>query len=138
MVGVSKLRRTSRYSPVAVRNYQVGMWAWLLHRISGLVLVGYLFVHIWVISTVATANGKVDFTALMASMANPVVAVGELGLLGVVLFHGLNGIRVLLFDLGVGLNSQKQIFWGVIALAIVAFAISTVVLWPILTGATRV
>lgn len=135
MIGVSKLRRTSRYSAVAVRNYQVGMWAWLLHRISGLVLVGYLFVHIWVISTAATANGKIDFTALMASMANPFVAVGELGLLAVILFHGLNGIRVLLFDVGVGLNSQKQIFWGLMAVAIVVFIVSTVVLWPVLTGA---
>ena len=27
-----------------------GMWAWMLFRISGLVLVFYLFVHLWVIS----------------------------------------------------------------------------------------
>ncbi|MCL5959039.1 MAG: hypothetical protein M1358_06910 [Chloroflexi bacterium] len=34
-----------------------------------------------------------------------------------------------------GLNSQKQIFWGLMAVAIVVFIVSTVVLWPVLTGA---
>ena len=28
----------------------LGMWAWVLFRISGLILVAYLFVHVWVIS----------------------------------------------------------------------------------------
>ena len=33
----------------------LGMWAWILFRISGLVLAVYLFVHIWVISRGASA-----------------------------------------------------------------------------------
>ncbi len=33
------------------RTYGLGMWAFLLHRLTGLALVVYLFLHIWVISS---------------------------------------------------------------------------------------
>jgi succinate dehydrogenase / fumarate reductase, cytochrome b subunit len=134
MIGVSKLRATSRYSPQAIRSYQVGMWAWLLHRLSGLALVGYLFVHIWVISSVAAINGRSLFDAIMLTFSNRFIIALELGLIAIVIYHGLNGIRVLLFDVGVGLNNQKQIFWSLMGLGSAMFVAGAWALWPAIFG----
>jgi succinate dehydrogenase / fumarate reductase cytochrome b subunit len=35
----------------------------------------------------------------------------EIGLLGTVILHALNGIRLTLIDLGVGHGRQRQMFW---------------------------
>jgi succinate dehydrogenase / fumarate reductase, cytochrome b subunit len=134
MIGLSRTRALQRYSPQAVRNYQIGMWAWLLHRISGLFIVAYVFAHVFVVSTVAFTNGRDMFNALMEFFSNRVILTLEMGLLAVCLYHALNGIRVLLFDLGVGITIQKQIFWGLMAFGSVAFIGGVWVLWPVLAG----
>ena len=43
----------------------------------------------------------------------------DLIMLGIIAFHGMNGIRIVLFDtgIGVGLRSHKVIFWILIAIA---------------------
>ena len=45
------------YASANPAKYKVGMWAFVLHRLSGLVLVLYLVAHLIVIST-ATIGGK--------------------------------------------------------------------------------
>ena len=40
-----------------------GSWAWILHRISGIALIGYLFLHIYSVSSLA--QGKVAFNSFM-------------------------------------------------------------------------
>lgn len=93
----------------------VGMWAFVLHRITGLALVFYLLLHITVIST--SLKGPDAFNQLLAKLTTPLFVVLDLGLLAAILFHGLNGVRIVLFDTGVGIRQQKLIFWFLIASA---------------------
>lgn len=89
-----------------------GMWAFVLHRITGLGLVFYILLHT-ILMSVSLLSGKEDFDAtLSVLMGNPVFEVLDIMLLGAVLYHGFNGIRILLFDMGIGVsvNSQKNIF----------------------------
>ena len=89
-----------------------GMWAWILHRITGLGLVFYILLHT-ILMGASLLSGKEDFDAtLSVLMGNPVFEVLDIMLLGAVLYHGFNGIRILLFDMGIGVsvNSQKNIF----------------------------
>ena len=89
-----------------------GMWAFVLHRITGLGLVFYILLHT-ILMGVSLLSGKEDFDAtLSVLMGNPVFEVLDIMLLGTVLYHGFNGIRILLFDMGIGIsnNSQKNIF----------------------------
>lgn len=95
-----------------------GMWAWLLHRVSGLILVFYLFAHIGVISQGAV-QGPEAFSELMERLENPLFVILDLALIGAVLYHGMNGIRVLLFDVGVGIRRYKSLY----AVAMVAGAV---------------
>ena len=96
-----------------------GMWAWLLFRISGLVLVFYLGAHIIVIST-----GHFDqLDRLMKAFDNPVAVLADLALVVAVLYHALNGVRIILMDLGIGIQRHKIMFWSAMAVVVVCFAV---------------
>jgi succinate dehydrogenase / fumarate reductase cytochrome b subunit len=83
------------------------MWAWLLQRVTGLALVGYVFVHIWVVSS-ATVSGMA-FDDIMAFFQKPVFIALDVLLLLAVLAHGINGMRIVLFDFGVGVRIHKTL-----------------------------
>jgi succinate dehydrogenase / fumarate reductase, cytochrome b subunit len=96
-----------------------GMLAWILHRISGLALAGYLVIHIWDVSA-AYRGGAQSFSEVMATFDTPFWKIMDTLLVAAVVFHTLNGIRILLFDKGIGLRFQRPLFWisFVITLAI--------------------
>lgn len=96
-------------------QFKVGTWAFVLHRISGLALVLFVFIHL---AAMASALGGQDaFDRTMAFLHRPVFRPLEVALLAALLFHGLNGLRIILLDLGVGFRYQKHMFWAAFALA---------------------
>ena len=99
----------------------VGMWAWILHRLTGLGLALYIFIHIVLMCT-SILRGQQGFDAMLSYlMGHPVFQLLETLLLGAALYHGFNGIRILLFDLGVGIGvgRQKVLFWVFMTIAAV-------------------
>ncbi len=131
MIQTERARVRNLNVPLSPVNYRTGMWAYVLHRITGLVLVFYLLMHIMVISS-AMMGGKSAFDALLGILQTPFWVVMDLGLVAVVLFHGLNGIRLLLFDLGVGVRSQKMLFWVVFLASFIGFVLSVIVSLPLI------
>ncbi|MHB1342923.1 MAG: succinate dehydrogenase, cytochrome b556 subunit [Thermoleophilia bacterium] len=103
-----------------------GMWAWLFHRVSGLVLALYLFAHIWVISTGAAA-GADAFDTMFKTLESPFFIVLDLALLAAVVYHAFNGIRVILFDLGIAIRQQKTLWWVVIGASVAVMAVFAVI-----------
>lgn len=97
----------------------VGMWAWILHRVTGIGLVLYLLLHATLISVSLISGAQSFNSTLTMLMTNPVLHYMELLLVGAVIYHGLNGVRLLLFDLGVGFSKQKEIFWAAMVLGAV-------------------
>jgi len=93
------------------RSFSAGMWAWVLHKFTGWVLIGYLFTHIAVLST-AQASPQAYTSTIQTLESLVVVRVLEVGLLAVAVFHILNGTRLLLVDLGIGLESQAESFYA--------------------------
>ena len=51
-------------------------------------------------------------------------------LVGAICVHGFNGVRIVLFDLGVGIKKQKEIFIALMAVAVIPFLAAVVVAWP--------
>ena len=104
------------------REFEAGMWAWIFHKFTGWVLIGYLFTHIAVLSTAIPASGAETavlqagndvYTQTIVSLEGLLlVRLLEVGLLAVAVFHMLNGTRLLLVDLGVGLDSQDKSFYA--------------------------
>ena len=93
------------------RSFTAGMWAWLFHKFTGWVLIGYLFTHIAVLSTALTGDTAYNQTIVgLESLA--IVRLMEVGLLAVAVFHILNGVRLLFIDLGEGLEAQEESFYA--------------------------
>jgi succinate dehydrogenase / fumarate reductase, cytochrome b subunit len=105
----------------------IGMMSWLLHRVSGLVLSAYLLLHIWDLR--AIRRGPEAFDQAMAVFQTPFWRFMDLLLLLAVLFHSLNGIRLLLFDAGKGLRQQRQLFWLAFGLTIAIFMYSAIMVF---------
>jgi succinate dehydrogenase / fumarate reductase cytochrome b subunit len=74
-----------------------GMTAFLLHRISGLAVLLFLSIHIYDTALVYfNPSGYEDFMAVYRS---PYFLLAEIALVAGVIYHGLNGFRIALFDL---------------------------------------
>jgi succinate dehydrogenase / fumarate reductase, cytochrome b subunit len=107
----------------------LGMWAWILFRISGLILVVYLVAHIWVISQ-GRAAGPEYLDDLFGLFETPFLAFLDLMLVAAVLFHGLNGVRIVMMDVGVGIERHKAVFWVCMAAAAATLAVFAVTAAP--------
>lgn len=105
----------------------VGMWGWLFQRISGILLVFYLALHLWVLHF--AGQGGLRFDDVVKRFESPVFLWLDLGLLGLVLYHGFNGIRVVLLDLGIGVRMHKMLFWIFVLWGIVLFFIGASILF---------
>ncbi|MBN1195949.1 MAG: succinate dehydrogenase, cytochrome b556 subunit [Candidatus Aminicenantes bacterium] len=104
----------------------VGSWAWLLHRLSGLALIFYLCLHVWVIHTLTL--GPESFNRLMAFLTSPLFRILEAGLWGVILYHAFNGVRVIVVDFFGGSLSHKKLFLVLIAVAFLLWAAGSAVI----------
>lgn len=89
-----------------------GMWSWVLHRISGATIFFFLFVH--VVDTALVRVSPEAYNAVIETYKTPIVGLMEVGLVAAVLYHALNGIRVILIDFWAkGVRYQRQMLWVV-------------------------
>jgi succinate dehydrogenase / fumarate reductase cytochrome b subunit len=95
-----------------------GMWSWVLHRITGVLTFFFLFVH--VLDTALVRVSPDTYNEVIETYKTPLVNLLEVGLVGAVLFHALNGIRVMLVDFWEkGPKFQKPMLWTILAIWIV-------------------
>ncbi len=85
-----------------------GSWAWILHSITGIALIGYLFLHVYSLSPLT--KGEVAFNNAMQTYTSPFFMVLEWFLFAFVLFHSLNGIRIVIVDWADGAKYHKQLY----------------------------
>ncbi|GAA2780892.1 succinate dehydrogenase, cytochrome b556 subunit [Saccharopolyspora taberi] len=96
----------------------LGMWSWVAHRITGVLTFFFLFVHVLDTALVRVSPNAYDTT--IETYKHPIMILFELGLLAAVLFHGFNGIRVMLVDFWArGPKFQKPMLWTVVVLWLV-------------------
>ena len=103
-------------------RYQMreGMIAWLLHRVTGAGVVLFLLLHISDITLIGW--GPRWFNKLLFIYRAWPFRVMEVFLLAAVLYHALNGIRIILIDFcPAAAGAQRKIFFGELALFAVAF-----------------
>ncbi len=95
-----------------------GMWTWVLHRITGVSVFFFLFVH--VLDTALVRVSPEAYDLVIATYKTPIVALLEVGLVGAVLYHALNGIRVILVDFWAqGPRYQRAMTWVIAGLWLV-------------------
>ncbi len=100
-------------------NNKLGVWGWLgggrygleryayaLHRITGLGLLAYFLMHIFVTGT--RLGGPAAWTQAMAAFEKPFYKFGEFLVFACFAFHALNGIRLGLTELGFMLGKPAR------------------------------
>lgn len=100
------------------RGRGLGMWAFAMHRITGIGLVVYLVFHLLVLSILA--QGQAGWDSFVALARTPVFLALDIVLIAGVLIHGLNGVRVTLNGVGFGLRRQGSAFVGLMVVAAIA------------------
>ena len=81
-----------------------GQWAWLMHRITGVAVILFLFAH--VVDTAMVGWGPDAYDKVTRAYHNPIVHLLELGLVAAVLWHSLNGVKITLIDFFPSLTSH--------------------------------
>jgi succinate dehydrogenase / fumarate reductase cytochrome b subunit len=94
----------------------VGQWSWALHRITGILVMAFLIGHI--VDTFAIGFGPELYDETIALYKQWWFKPIEVALIAAVLYHALNGMRIILFD-----------FWPKLALKQRAFAYTQFVLF---------
>lgn len=103
---------------------KVGMWSWVLHRITGVAIFFFLLVH--VLDTALVRLSPEAYNAVINTYKTPLIGVAELGLVAAILYHALNGLRIILIDFWrKGVKYQNVMFWIVVAIAFAVFAVFT-------------
>ncbi len=97
-----------------------GMWTWVLHRVSGVAILFYLFAH--VVDQALLNVSPEAYNRVIDTYRNPFVGLLEIGLAVVVIFHALNGLRIILFDFWPGLALRQKTFaYAELVLFVAAF-----------------
>jgi succinate dehydrogenase / fumarate reductase cytochrome b subunit len=111
-----------------------GMWSWLFHRVSGLGILLFLFVHIVDIAMIGF--GPKVYNESVYLFDTVIVRLLSLALVAAVLFHSFNGIRIVLIDFWKkGVRYQQVMFIVALVLTVVVFLpFAYVILIPKLGG----
>jgi len=97
---------TSRGHPnrLGIRGWAVGgrwgfeRYLYTLHRLTGLALLAYFAMHIFVTS--ARVLGPESWDQAMSVVSGPLFRIGEYLVFAAFAFHAVNGIRLALIELG--------------------------------------
>ncbi|MGQ0679369.1 MAG: succinate dehydrogenase, cytochrome b556 subunit [Actinomycetota bacterium] len=110
---------TSPYKPTRYR-VGLGMWSWILHRGSGLAVLGFLFLHILDTSLLMFGPGAYNTMAQIyeSALFRPL----EVALMFLVIYHAFNGLRVILVDFWAkGVRYQRQLNFAVMTITLTLF-----------------
>lgn len=87
-------------------RYSFERYLYLGHRLSGLGLLAYMILHI--IETANRIRGEEAWAGLMALFASPPFRVIEYLLFAMAVFHMMNGLRLMITELGFFLGKPKE------------------------------
>jgi succinate dehydrogenase / fumarate reductase cytochrome b subunit len=110
------LFRLRSSQPGAAYKGGIGQWSWAAHRITGVGVVAFLFAHI--LDTFAVGFGPELYDETISLYQQWWFKPFEVALVAAVLYHALNGLRIIAFD-----------FWPNLALKQKTFAYAQLVLF---------
>jgi succinate dehydrogenase / fumarate reductase membrane anchor subunit len=92
---------------------------WFIQRVSAVLLIILLGFHLW------ASNFTTDWAALFK-------AIVDMSLLALVLFHGLNGVRSVVLDFGLGQQGRQFLSLTLIIVGIAALISGAYGIFPLL------
>jgi succinate dehydrogenase / fumarate reductase cytochrome b subunit len=92
-----------------------GFISFVLRRFTGVALVLYLFLHMWVIGSVN--DGPAVFNERLALVQTPIFKLLEIALLAAVVYHAFDGVRLLIVHYFNVTEYRKSLFYAAFAIA---------------------
>ncbi len=93
--GAALVWRRVRHEPIGRWNYP-GQWAFALNRTAGAGILGFLLVHVLDVALFPLAPDLYDRT--VAAYAMPYLLPMEVGLVAAVVYHALDGLRLMVLE----------------------------------------
>ena len=112
-----------------------GMLAWAFHRISGIAIWAFIILH--VVDIYLVGGDPKAYDDILAIYASPIGRVGEVLLGAALLYHALNGLRILIIDLWPAMTKHHRALWYASWVIFVAVFIpgALIILMPVLRPA---
>jgi succinate dehydrogenase hydrophobic anchor subunit len=116
-----------------------GTWAWALQRLSAVLLVVFLGIHIYVshfmgVGEETSGETLITFGEVSARLDQVLYVVVDYGMLSMVLLHGLNGLRTVMFDFDMFVKRRKAVDATLWVVGIATLIWGIVVLFPFITN----
>jgi len=93
-----------RSRPARASNFELNTW--LFMRASGVILLVLIFGHLFVNLVAGDGVKAIDFGFVAGKWANPFWQVWDLAMLWLAMLHGCNGLRTIINDYAVRLNTR--------------------------------
>lgn len=108
-----------------------GMLAWAFHRISGVAIWAFVVLH--VIDIYLVGGNPQAYDEILKVYASPIGRVGETLLGAALLYHALNGLRIIVMDFWPALTRYHRVLWYAnwALFAIVGVPVAVIILKPI-------
>lgn len=106
----------------------IGQYAWIMHRASGIGILFFLLIHIIDIMLIGLGRDVYDHT--VEFYANPFIIPMEILLVGAVIYHLLNGLRIVAVNFSSsGPSQEKKYFWWVLIGSVVLTIPSAIIIF---------
>ena len=125
-------------------KYKIERYLYLLHRVTGLGLILFVIFHLTA-TTVFRMQGQDIWEATMAIVHNPWFKIGEYLVVVAFIYHALNGLRLILQELGFALGRptppiypfkdslRKKRLWAVLIMVVIVL-LAVVFLFDFVVG----
>ena len=119
--------RNLRAGRVPIYAGDVGQYAWVLHRATGIGVLGFLLIHIIDIMLIGLGRDVYDHS--VSFYGNWFIVPMEILLVGAVIYHTLNGLRIIAVNFSAkGPSMEKRYFWWVLVASIVLTLPSAIII----------
>ena len=111
-----------------------GQWAFVAHRITGFLVFFFLLLHVVDVSLINASPRLYDEVHRL--YGNVLLRLFEVGLLGALVFHSFNGLRIVMIDFFPGsIKNEKVMFRVVVFFTVVLTTVGGfVILRPFVEG----
>jgi len=116
-----------------------GTWAWFFQRASAVLLVVFLAIHIYVahfmgVGDETSGDTLITFSDVSVRLDQLIFIIVDYGMLSMVLLHGLNGFRTVMFDFDMFVKRKKLVDVTLWVVGIATLIWGIVILIPFITG----
>ena len=135
MTAPTESKAPGPYGRSSVYKGRSGQWAFVLHRITGFLVFMFLLLHVVDVSLINYRGGRL-YNDVHALYGNVLLRLFEVGLLFGLLYHSLNGLRIVMVDFFPGaVKNQRNLFSIVLGLSVLGTIIGgVIIIKPFFTG----